>query len=102
MNDKQNKPQADRPRWITTRPARPVKASADYLHGLPLGAVLTVPVRLGDVDSPVTLSVVKVSAAKFGVHQRRGFPARLLVGARVVRRVRLDATAAPGGSEVTA
>ncbi len=112
MNDKQNKPQADRPRWSTPRRARTVEASAGYLDNLPIGAVLAVPVRFGDEDTAVTLTVTKVSPAKFGVHQRRGFPARLLIGAPVERRVRrdeLDCSAPPeqsetlsSGSEVTA
>jgi hypothetical protein len=102
VNDKQNKPQADRPRWLTPKHARPVRTTADYLDSLPIGAVLAVPVRFGDEDASVTLSLVKVSAAKFGVHQRRGFPARLLIGACAVRRVRRDGAAAPTGSGVTA
>ena len=102
MNNQKNKPQADRPRWVTPRRARQTNATAGYLDDLPIGAVLAVPIRFGDEDTAVTLSVVKVSPAKFGVHQRRGFPARLLVGAHVVRRARRDGAAAPIGSEVTA
>ncbi len=90
MNDKQNKPQADRPRWLTPKHARQVKASAGYLDSLPIGAALAVPVRFGDEDTAVTLPVTKISPTKFGVHQRRGFPARLLIGAPVERRVRRD------------
>ncbi len=106
-----NKPQADRPRWVTPGRDRQVKASAGYLENLSIGAVLAVPVRFGDEDTAITLSVVKVSAAKFGVHQRRGFAARLLIGARVVHRVRRDESECPApeqshplcsGSEVTA
>jgi hypothetical protein len=85
-----NKPQADQPRWFTPRRVRPVQATPDYLDRLSVGAVLAVPVRFGDEDSSVTLSVVKVSAGKFGVHTRAGFPSRCLVGASVVRRVRRD------------
>ena len=44
----------------------------------------------GNGKPPVTLSVVKVSRHKFGVHTRRGFSARRLTGAEVVRRTRRD------------
>jgi hypothetical protein len=91
MNSNHNARQADRPRWFTPRRVRPIQATPDYLDRLPVGAVLAVPVRFGDEDSPVTLSVVKVSAGKFGVHTRAGFPSRCLVGASVVRRVRRGA-----------
>lgn len=100
MIDKKT-PQPDRPRWVTPMRARKVEATAGYLDSLPLGAVLAVPVRFGDENAAVTVSVTKVSHGKYGVHQRRGFPARLLIGARVARRVRRDAVVLTG-SEVTA
>jgi hypothetical protein len=100
--DKHNKPQADRPRWITPRRERSVTATADYLAALDIGDVLEVHVPFGDGDGTVSLSVVKVSPNKFGVHQRRGFPAHHLIGARVVRRQRRAPAAARSGSEVSA
>jgi hypothetical protein len=79
----------DCPRWFTP-PGPRVRASAAYLDSQPIGTVLDVPVPFGDDDEPVSLSVVKVSSTKWGVHTKAGFPARKLVGARVKRRQRRD------------
>lgn len=95
-------PQADRSRWITPPGQRSAAATGEYLDSLPVGTVLSVPVRFGDEDSTVTLSVVKVSANKFGVHTRAGFPARCLVGASVMRRVRRDVNCSEAEQSPTA
>ncbi|KGH48176.1 hypothetical protein IN07_03750 [Modestobacter caceresii] len=89
MNDQTNR-QADRPRWLTPPDAVPIRATDELLSALAVGDVVEVPVRFGDAEEAVTLSLPKVSEGKFAVHTRQGFPLRCLVGAQVVRRVRRD------------
>src|SRR4051812_48363866 len=91
VTDQINRTQADRSHWITPPEAPRWTATPEALGDEPLGTVLGVDVHLGEeAGGRVHLSVVKVSATSWAVHQGRAFPADRLVGARVARRVRRD------------
>jgi hypothetical protein len=87
VNSKQN----DRPRWLTPADAVPETMTDELFAGLAVGDAVEALVCLGGDDpTPVSLSLVKVSNSKLGIHTRRGFAARILFGAQVVRRIRRD------------